>query len=84
MGFKEIAVFCELTLRQLSQIGELKVNFLFQKPSLLYKKKSLFFFFDRLTTFTTRFEKIPDREFYNFKHFLNLINILYFIGTQRL
>ena len=30
----------------------------------------------------TRFKKILDREFYNFKHFLNLINILYFIGAQ--
>jgi len=30
----------------------------------------------------TRFKKILDRQFYNFKHFLNLINILYFIGAQ--
>ena len=34
------------------------------------------------TLFQTRFKKILDREFYNFKHFLNLINILYFIGAQ--
>ena len=48
MAFKEIAVFCELTWRQVSQIGGvLKVNFLCQKPYLLFKKQFFINFLDR-------------------------------------
>ena len=38
--------------------------------------------FNRHSKEKTRFKKILDREFYNFKHFLYLINILNFIGDQ--
>ena len=46
MAFKEIAVFCELTWHQVPQIGGvLKVNFLCQKPYLLFKKQFSIHFF---------------------------------------